>query len=120
MNKDIIDFGQGEVEVCTGVGAMTTYEQEFNRDIIHDLYGKVVIRRDDTDEDVLAALDFRNVNWTSLVRALWACMKTADDTVPSFKVWSKEVGEINLMDLNTQLMPALERNLFRSGAAASE
>lgn len=115
-----IDFGQGEVEIAAGVGMMMIYEQEFNSDIIKDLYDKVVIRKEDEDEDIIAALDFRKVNWTILVRTLWACMRNADKTLPGFKEWSENVGDINLLDLNAQLMPIVERSLFRTGAAVTE
>lgn len=117
-----IDFGTGEQEVIVSVHTLMVYEQEFSgADLIQDLYKKVVIRKsDDDDDDILAAIDFRNVNWTALTKVLWAALKTADDDLPPFREWSATVGDINLMDLNAQLTPEVERRLFRTGDATSE
>lgn len=116
-----IDFGQGEQEVIVSVATLALYEQEFNgADMIQDLYKKVCIRKSDSDDDIIAAIDFRNVNWTALTKVLWAALKTADDDTLPYKEWSVKVGDINLMDLNAQLGPEVERRLFRAGAAATE
>lgn len=127
MILDKIDYGQGEMEICAGPEMLMIYEQEFDSDAIQDVYKKVVIRKESSDEEILAALDFRNVNWTVLLKILWASLKSADGhpdvnrkPTPSYKEWIKELGDINMFDLNGQLMPAFERHLFRSGAAATE
>ena len=120
MATGVIDYGNGEVKVTASPNTMMIYEQEFNADILQDLYKKVVIRKEDTDEDIIAAIDFRNVNWTSLMKSLWACIKAADANTPGFKAWSENVGDIDMMAVNEKLMPIIEQGFFRSGADDAE
>ena len=103
-----------EQEVIFSVHTLMVYEQEFGSDLIQDFYKTVEIRENKKKEGVIATLDFRNVNWTALTRVLWAGVKTANDATPSFKDWAKTTGELNLLELNNEIVPLVERAFFRT------
>ena len=115
----VIDYGSGDVEVLVSPWSLVIYEQEFHSDMIQDVLGKVVVRNEDDEDGAIAVFDYRDVNWTSYVKALWACMKAADDSVPSFRKWSEANKTINIMKISNALTPALEDGLFHSGGTAS-
>lgn len=118
-----IDYGKGEKNIEVSIYTLMIYEHEFRRDMIKDLFGKVVVRKEDEDDkEALAVIDYRNVEWTALIRALWACEKTANNKVKSFDEWAGKLSdsEIDLLEIASKLRPEIERRLFRTGAAASE
>lgn len=138
-----VDYGQGEKEIIVSVKSLMLYEQEFGgRDMIKDVYGRVSVRKSDVkalekldaankveeaeefvetgdSDEILMELDYRNTNWTALIRALWACLKTADDSLPPFKEWEQGVGDIDLFAVSNQIVPELNRKFFRAGVSAS-
>lgn len=116
----VIDYGEGEAEALMGVQTMTVYEQEFGRDIIQDLFGRAVVRRQEVEDDVEFAVDYRDVNWTALVRVLWAAIRTADPETPPFAVWSARVGSLDLNAVNDALYPAAIGAFFHSGDSGSQ
>lgn len=116
----LIDYGKGEKEAILSVETMTVYEQEFGRDIIQDLFGRVVVRKEQHEEDVEFAVDYRDTNWTAIVRVLWAALKTADGSTPSYKEWSKSVGNIDLNAIGRPILDEAWKMFFRAGASDSE
>ena len=100
----VIDYGHGEREVLLSVYAMMLYEQEFKSDPIHDLYQG----------------DFNDVWFPAVTKVLWAGLKAADDSIPSYAKWAREVSGVNLRDISNQLVPELNDAFFRSGASDSE
>lgn len=114
-----IDYGQGEQEAVLSIHTMMLYEQEFGRDIIQDLFGKAKVRKDEEEEDVLFSVDYRDTNWTSAVRVLWAALKTADDSLPPFSEWERSLGAVNLHVVAHALMQEALRQFFRTGASDS-
>lgn len=115
-----IDYGDGEREALLGVYALVVYEQEFRADLIQDLFGRAVMRREPEEEDVVFAVDYRDVNWTALTRVLWAALKAADDSVPPFKAWAAALGPVDLNAVHLALVPEALRMFFRTGAGGSE
>ena len=110
-----LNYGHGDEEIEVSVYTLVLYEQEFDgRDLIKDVFGKVELRDDSKDDDVVMSLDYRTVNRTYLTKALWAALKTADDSVPHFDKWVKEVGAINMWSLAGDFTAAINANLFRS------
>lgn len=102
-------------DVIFSTYTLMLYEQEFGgADLIQDLYKKVVVREDTKEEGVICELDFRSVNWTALSRTLWAGLKTANDDVPSYKEWAKSIKEVNMLELNNEIIPLVERAFFRA------
>jgi len=137
----IIDYGDGEREFrCTAITCMI-YEQEFvgdpndrvTGDLIADTIGKVTLSSNDvlhvTDEGayVTTVLDYTQVNWNAIFRALWAMLKTAQENggggtpIPGFKTWQSKLMsyEPDMKELSYAVQEELMRGLFRSGAAAS-
>lgn len=115
-----IDYGAGDAEAVLGVYTLVVYEQEFRSDLIQDLFGRAVLRKEADEEDVIFAVDYRDVNWTSLAKVLWAALKAADDSVPSFKAWAAGAGAIDLNAVHRALVPEAMRMFFRAGAGDSE
>lgn len=115
-----VDYGCGERECALGVHAMMLYEQEFGSDIIKDLFGRVVLRRQADDPDVEFAMDYRDTNWTAAVKALWAGLKSADESVPPFREWERSAGAIDMNAVVAALIPEAWRMFFRAGADDSE
>lgn len=117
-----INFGSGEKEIIASTYTLVIYEQEFGTDLIHDVYGRHVIERPKTDDDgnVLPVVDYTRFNWTSMVKALWAMLKTADPSVPPFMEWARENGGVNLFALNNEMMEELDRGFFPSDDSEAE
>ncbi len=136
-----IDYGDGEHEfICTALTCMI-YEQEFvtdpnekiTGDLIADTIGKVTLSSNDilhvTDDGayVTTVLDYTQVNWNAIFRALWAMLKTAQENgdkstpIPGFKAWQSTLMsfEPDMKQLSNDVQQELMRGLFRSGAAAS-
>lgn len=111
-----IETGLGKVEVIASVETLAIYEQEFDgRDMIQDVFGKIEV----SEEEDGIVLDFTRTNWTALARALWACERTADRTVPSFAEWSKGAEGLNLLTVNRDLGEVIRKGFFRASADAA-
>lgn len=109
-----VDFGKGDVEVVYNFYTLYIYEQEFNSDLIKDVYG--VARMDSSSGDVL--FDFTTVNWTSITKALWAGAKCADPSLPRYEDWARQMGGgIDFMQLAGALINEIDKELFRFGVA---
>lgn len=113
-----LDFGYGEQEVICSITTLMVYEQEFKRDLIQDLFGRMVLR-DETEEEGEFVLDFRDTNWTALIRVLWAALKTADDSLPPFAEWQANLEDVNLYIVQGVLVPEVQRRFFRAGGTGS-
>ncbi|WP_288070768.1 hypothetical protein [Adlercreutzia caecimuris] len=112
----LLDYGRGPEECRMGLKAMSAYEQEFGRDIIQDLFGRVTVREPEPDEEgVVASVDYRDTNWTALVRALWASRRAADESVPPYAVWADGIDALDLNAVSDALMPEAVRTFFHAG-----
>ncbi len=112
---------------------LVVYEQEFKRDLIKDVYGRIDTRRGasvfDEDGNIVVA-DYTYDNWTDELRAFWAMLKTSEAIckrenrpclpVPSFKQWCLETRSIDMGEVSELVYNECQRGLFRSGAADSE
>lgn len=116
----LIDYGKGEEKCLIGVTAMTIYEQQFHSDIIQDLFGLAQIKREHQDEDVIVSVDYRTTNWTAVIKTLWAGLKAADDSYPSYREWSMNLEAINLNEIASKIIPYAYGQFFRAGASDSE
>lgn len=131
-----IKIGEEEKEVILSIETLTIYEEEFDRDMLQDLFGVVELRKSDLksidedaaekttntekvssenedNDDVVLTIDYTTTNWTAITRSLWAGLRTADRSVPAFAVWAKEVDHLNLNSINAQLTPECIRQFFR-------
>lgn len=81
------------------------YEMEFRSDIIQDLFGiqtaeqPMEIEVDGEGENAtarIAKIDFTKISWTAVMKTLWAALKTADSSLPSYSEWMKGSSGVNL------------------------
>jgi len=110
---------EGDVTFLTAV----IYEQEFSRDIIKDLFGKqdaesgAIEIAGKGDKARIVSIDYTKVDWTNVMRAVWAAIRTADDSVPSFKAWMKSVRNANSWELRSMVVDAAYDCFFRAELA---
>ena len=101
------------------------YELEFRSDMIQDLYGvqtadPTLDVEEDGDEARIVRIDFTKVKWGALAKVLWAALKTADESVPSFSEWTKSTSGLNLWLVQDQLGSEVADCFFRAGAAEED
>lgn len=109
------------------------YEQEFKRDLIKDVFGRIDIRNaaKNFDEDGnMVAMDYTIDNWMAELRAFWAMLRTSYEIarsegrvaaqVPPFVQWCLKTRSIDMGQVSQAVWDECQRGLFRSGAAASE
>lgn len=112
---------------------LMVYEQEFKKDLIKDVFGRIDTRQaqGNFDEDGnLVAWDYTIENWNAELRAFWAMLRTSSEiaradgrryeTVPSFVQWCLKTRSIDMGQVSQAVFNECQRGLFRSGAAASE
>lgn len=99
-----IDYGRGEKEVLFSLYSLMIYEQEFHSDPIHDLYRG----------------EYEDVFFPSVPKVLWAGLKAADDSIPGYERWSRDIRGVNLRDLSNEMIPEINEAFFRNGASDSE
>lgn len=116
-----IKLGDKDYELACGAWTPVLYEQEFGKDMIADVFGRVAFREDDMLQDgEIAVMDFRDTNWTASIRALWACMKTADDSVEPFNKWIKKQDGIDLEAVQEYISTELVVKFFPTRAAETK
>ena len=112
---------------------LVVYEQEFKRDLIKDVYGRIDTTRGatifDADGNIVVA-DYTYDNWTDELRAFWAMLKTSEAIckrekrpclpIPNFAQWCLETRSIDMGEISELVYNECQRGLFRSGAADSE
>lgn len=132
MDKATIDYGDGEKQVEVSIMTCLVYEHEFKSDLIADVMGKakfssnvladktgsIEIPVDSVDDDFV--FDYHSVPWLTSIKALWACLKTADASVPSFTAWAATLPAIDMWEIVAFIRREVEARLFRYGASDSE
>jgi len=122
---------QHEYEATTYT--LMVYEQEFKRDLIKDVFGRIDVRNaaQNFDENGnLVAMDYTIDNWNAELRAFWAMLKTSEaiakadgrkyEAVPPFIQWCLKTRSIDMGQVSQTVFDECQRGLFRSGAADSE
>lgn len=112
---------------------LMVYEQEFKKDLIKDVFGRIDTRQAQSnfDEDGnLVAWDYTIENWNAELRAFWAMLRTSYEIarsegrqpapVPPFVQWCLKTRSIDMGQVSQAVFNECQRGLFRSGAAASE
>lgn len=110
-----LDYGKGRVEVVVSVEALVRYEMEFDgADMIQECLGRI--------EQVGSSsmFDFTQTSWTKLAKAIWACEKTANPSLPGFMEWARSVEDFDLIAVRTEFMTELVRRFFPAGDDAPE
>lgn len=119
MAKELVlDIGGEEVRGLLSAETLVLYEEEFDgADMVKDLYGRQEVRRDDDDPDILMVFDYTQTNWTAVTKSMWAVIRTNDPSLPHYKVWLRGLPDINLVEVQNQLVPAMEDCFFRGRLA---
>ncbi len=113
-----LKLGDIEREVPIGVSALMVYEQQFGSDMVQDLFGRVSVPA--AGEGEAFFVDYRDTNWTALVKAAWACLKAENGNTPMFETWAGELGDVDLTTLAERMIPAAFEAFFRAGDGLSE
>lgn len=116
----IIDYGQGDVEIEVSVWALSVYELEFHSDMIQDVFGKTKAEKMQGTDEAEIVFDYSSRNWTAVLKALWACLKAHDNSLPAYPIWAKTQTNLNMYVVWSEMINALLDAFFRPGAAVSE
>lgn len=122
-----------ERELCASPHALVIYEQQFKSGMIEDVFGKISLSGHENDIDSdgnLVYADYTIDNWTAYTRALWAMLRAGADLariehrdyerIPDFEEWSIRATNLDLSEISHVVVTACQKELFRTGAAASE
>ena len=112
---------------------LVIYEQEFKKDLIKDVFGRIDIRnaaKNFDDDGNMIAMDYTIDNWMGELRPFWAMLKTSAeiapsegrqyDNVPPFVQWCVKTRSIDTGQISQAVFDECQRGFFRSGAADSE
>lgn len=110
-----VEFKEGTYDAEVTFYTALLYEQEFSKDMLQDFFGVQGIDGPiAADGDSIITIDFTKVNWEASMKALWAAMKTADPSTPSFSEWMKNAKGANLWLIREQLAGEISECFFRS------
>lgn len=112
---------------------LVVYEQEFGKDLIKDVFGRIDVRKaieNFDSEGNMVVMDYTVDNWNAELRAFWAMLKTSEAickrenrpclAIPSYPQWCLETRSIDMSQISQLVFEECQRGLFRSGAADSE
>ena len=112
---------------------LMVYEQEFKKDLIKDVFGRIDTRAavdnfNESGEMIVA--DYTIDNWNAELRAFWSMLKTSEaiarsegrmiETVPPFMQWCLKTRSIDMGEISSTVFDECQRGLFRAGASDSE
>lgn len=109
------------------------YEQEFKRDLIKDVFGRIDIRnaaRNFDEDGNMVAMDYTIDNWNAELRTFWAMLRTSSeiarsegrpyDKIPSFVQWCLKTRSIDMGQVSQAVWDECQRGLFRAGTSGTE
>lgn len=122
---------QVEIDGKTYEGKVTfytaqLYEVEFRSDLIRDLFGvqtaeqALEVEMDGDGEEAQARIvkiDFTKVSWSAVMKVLWAALKTADSSLPSYSEWMKKASGANLWLVQELIGEAVTDCFFRASTS---
>lgn len=116
-----VEFEEGTYDAEVTFYTAVLYEQEFCKDMLQDFFG---VQGADgpigVDGDSIVTIDFTKVNWAASTKVLWAALKTADPSIPSYTAWVKNAKGANLWLVREQLAEEIGDCFFRSEVAGEE
>lgn len=94
------------------------YEAEFKSDLIKDLFGTQDFEPEiEVSDEKLVKVNFTKTNWNAVGKALWAAVKTADDSTPGYAAWMKRTKGLNMWLVGMLLSDEVADCFFRAEAA---
>lgn len=116
-----IDGKKAKAEVSFHTAVL--YEAEFRKDLLKDFFGDALKASEqvELDDDMnVVGIDFEKINWSAATRALWAALKTADESVPNYYEWSKNTKGVNIWVVRDELAGEVADCFFRADVAEEE
>ena len=115
-----VDINGKKVKAEVSFYTAQIYEAEFRADIIKDLFGEQSFEPQiETDGDSIVKIDFTKVNWLATAKVLWAAIKTADESTPSYTSWMKATKGLNMWLVSEQLSVEVADCFFRAETAGA-
>lgn len=125
--------GTGAKTITATAYTLVIYEQEFKRDMIKDVFGRIDLRRAamnyDRNGNVIVQ-DFTMDDWNAELRALWALLKTESELarmrgesvtpIPSFTNWVMSIGRVDMQAVSAAVVEECQRGFFRTDAAPTK
>ena len=118
----------GEHEAYCTAWTLVIYEQQFNEDMIKDVFGRIDMSKQryelDSNGDVLT-VDYTNENWTKNIQALWAMLRTASEIgfmdgdvaankrIPSYEEWITTVKAVDCDGIANFVVTEMQSGFFR-------
>jgi hypothetical protein len=96
------------------------YENEFGKDMLKEFFGVQALSDPIAEDGDVLSVDFTRINWTAASKALWAAIKTADESVAPYGIWVKESSGANMWLVYEQLAAEIADCFFRAEAAGQE
>lgn len=100
------------------------YELEFGGDMLADLFGRIDKKSGEFVEfdkkGGIVAIDYTAVKWNTLLKILWASLKTVNDALPGFNAWAKDADGVNIVETRLLLEGAINDCFFRAEPDADE
>ena len=93
------------------------YENEFGKDMLKDFFGVQAIKDPIEDDGGVMSVDFTQINWTAASKALWAALKTANESTDPYAIWVKRSSGANMWLVYEQLASEIADCFFRAEAA---
>lgn len=116
-----VEFQEGTYDAEVSFYTAVLYEQEFCKDMLQDFFGVQGTEGPiGVDGDAIVTIDFTKVNWGAATKALWAAMKTADPSIPSYQLWVKNTKGANMWLIREQLANEIGDCFFRAEAPGEE
>ncbi len=120
-----IDIDGVEYEAKVTFLTAQLYEMEFRSDMLQDLLGvqtaETVMDYDVSEgEAKLVKIDFTRISWSAVMKVLWASLKTANQSTPSYMDWMKKTSGVNLWVAQDLLGDEVSDCFFRAGTAKED
>lgn len=96
------------------------YEAEFGSKLVQDYMQGADYDEAEVDGEKVAVVKFETIDWMTVMRVLWAAMKTAKDSTPPFEEWMRKAGGADLWDIRSYLDSAITECFFRSLGGGAE
>lgn len=116
-----VEIGGKKVKAEVSFYTAQLYEAEFRADLIKDLFGEQVFSSPvESDGENVISIDFTRVNWLATAKALWAAIKTADESTPGYTAWMRATKGLNMWLVSDQLATEVADCFFRAEAPGAE
>lgn len=116
-----VEIGGKKVKADVSFYTAQLYEVEFRSDLIKDLFGTQDLKPNvEMDGETVLKIDFTSINWLATAKVLWAAIKTADESTPSYTSWMKATKGLNMWLVSELLSAEVADCFFRAEAPGAD